>query len=108
MQLSWLAMEYGLSKRASFAVFSPYFLSYGQEAVLPAFITCDMQATVKMDECNIWVEVCNTRAKLFQLIIPMACDNLVIAQHCDTLRYTTIRKRGFQLQLQRCAPCDFV
>ena len=47
-------------------------------------------------------------AWLFERVIPMAFDNLAIAQHCDTLRYATTRRGGYQFQLQRFAPGDYV
>ena len=42
-QLPWLAMGYRFSKQASLSTFSPYFLLYGREPVLPATIQRDIQ-----------------------------------------------------------------
>ena len=48
-----------------------------------------------MDDPNMWIEVYNSRAQLFQPIMPMAFDNLAIAQHRGTLIYATIREGGY-------------
>jgi hypothetical protein len=108
LQLPWLAMGYRFSKQASLATFSPYFLLYGREPVLPTSIRHDTQPVVDMDDPDMWVEVCSRRATLFQRIMPMAFDNLAIAQHRDTLRYATIRGGGYRPQLRRFAPGDYV
>ena len=42
LQLPWLAMGYRFSKQASLASFSPYFLLYGREPVLPTSIRRDL------------------------------------------------------------------
>jgi hypothetical protein len=41
-------------------------------------------------------------------VMPMALENLSIAQHRDTLRYATIRGGGFRPQVQRFQPGDYV
>jgi hypothetical protein len=48
-----------------------------------------------MDDFNVWIEVCNTRTKLFQCIMPTVFNNLTIAQHLDTLQYATIKEGGY-------------
>ena len=40
--------------------------------------------------------------------MPMAFDNLALAQHRNTLRYATIRRGGYRPQLQRFALGDYV
>lgn len=61
-----------------------------------------------MDDSDIWTEVCKIRAQLFQRSMPMAFENLKIAQHRDTLRYATIRGGGYRPQLRRFLPGDYV
>ena len=61
-----------------------------------------------MDDPDTWAEVCKTRAQLFQRVMPMALENLAIAQHRDTLRYATIRGGGYRPQVRRFAPGDYV
>jgi hypothetical protein len=41
------------------------------------------------------------RAELFKRVMPMALENLSIAQHRDTLRYATIRRGGYRPQVRR-------
>ena len=48
------------------------------------------------------------RARLLKCTMPMAFDNLAIAQHRDTLRYAIIRRGGYRPQLRRFAPGDYV
>ena len=40
--------------------------------------------------------------------MPMALENLSIAQHRDTLRYATIRGGGYRPQVRRFTPGDYV
>ena len=107
-QLPWLAMGYCFSKQASLATFSPYFLLYGREPVIPGTIRREVQTVVNLDDPTTWIQVCEARAKLFRQAMPMAFDNLAIAQHRDTLRYATIRGRGYRPQLRRFAKGDYV
>jgi hypothetical protein len=48
------------------------------------------------------------RAKLFEKDIPVAFDNLLIAQHRDTLRYAHTRSGHFQSKLHRFEVSDLV
>lgn len=90
LQLPWLAMGYRFSRQASLASFSPYFLLYGREPDLPAAIRRDTSEVLTLDDPDIWVQACSQRAETFRHVMPMAFENLAIAQHRDTLRYATI------------------
>ena len=83
-------MGYRFSKQASLASFSPYMLLFGREPDLPMAIRRQINGVVQMDNPDVWVEVCSERAELFRHIMPMAFQNLAIAQHRDMLRYATI------------------
>jgi hypothetical protein len=61
-----------------------------------------------MDNPDMWALVNEQRAELFKRVMPMALENLSIAQHRDTLRYTTIRGGGYQPQVRRFQPGDYV
>ena len=61
-----------------------------------------------MDDPDTWIEVCNSRAELFKRAMPMALQNLAIAQHRDTLRYATIRGGGYRPQLRRFVAGNYV
>jgi hypothetical protein len=43
-----------------------------------------------MDNPDTWALVNEQRVELFKGVMPMALENLSIAQHRDTLRYATI------------------
>jgi hypothetical protein len=49
-----------------------------------------------MDNPDTWALVSEQRADLFKRVMPMALENLSIAQHRDTLRYATIRGGGYR------------
>jgi hypothetical protein len=49
-----------------------------------------------MDDPNMWAQVCEQRVDLYKKMMPMALENLCIAQHRDTMRYDTIRGGGYR------------
>jgi hypothetical protein len=49
-----------------------------------------------MDNPDTWALVNEQWAELFKRVMPMALENLSIAQHCDTLQYATIRGGGYR------------
>jgi hypothetical protein len=57
---------------------------------LPTAIRRKVSGVVQFDNPDVWIQVCAERAELFQRVMPMAFQNLAIAQHRDTLRYATI------------------
>jgi hypothetical protein len=65
-------------------------------------------AIINMDDLNVWIQACEQRATLFQHFMPMAMENLTIAQHRDKLRYATICGGGYQPQIQRFEPRNYV
>ena len=90
LQLLWLAMGYQFSRQASLASFSPYFLLYGREPNLRAAIRRDVDRVLHLDDPTMWMQACTKRAELFRWVMPMAFQNLAIAQHQDTLCYAII------------------
>ena len=48
-----------------------------------------------LDDPNIWVECLQKRAQIFQRAMPMAMENLSIAQHRDTLHYACIHSGAY-------------
>ena len=75
---------------------------------MPAAIRRDAASVVNLDDPDVWVKVCSERAQVFQRVMPMAFDNLAIAQHRDTLRYATIRGGGYRARIRRFHPGDYV
>jgi hypothetical protein len=49
-----------------------------------------------MDNPDTWALMSEQRAELIKRVMPMALENLSIAQHKDTLRYTTIQGGGYR------------
>ena len=83
IQSPWLAMGYRFTRQASLASFSPYFLLYGRDPDLPAAIRRESCEVVNLDDPDMWMRVCSQRAELFRRVMPMAFENLAIAQHRD-------------------------
>jgi len=85
--LLYIAMGYKMSKHASLSHFSPYFLLFGRHPIPPSSIIAQMDQVVDLDSPSTWARVIAKRAVLFKRVMPMAMENLSIAQHRDTLRY---------------------
>ncbi len=62
---------------------------------MPTTIRCESNEVVNFDDPEMWLRVCSQRAELFQRVMPVAFENLAIAQHKDTLQYATIRGGGY-------------
>jgi hypothetical protein len=88
-------MGYRFNHQASLASFSPYFLLYNRDPNLPTMIRHESSEVVNLDDPEIWLKVCSQRAELFRRIMPVAFENLAIAQHRDTLQYATIWGGGY-------------
>lgn len=101
-------MGYKFSKQASLASFSPYFLLFGREPDLPTSIRREAATVLNLDDPDVWARACEQRAELFKKVMPMAFENLAIAQHRDTLRYAIIRAGGYRPGVRRFNPGDYV
>ena len=108
LKLPWIAMSYRLSRQASLASYSPYQLLYGREPVLPSAVREKLNPVVDLDDPKIWAQVLQDRAEYFQRAMPMAMENLAIAQHRDRLRYARIRSGAYKPQLRRFRVGDYV
>ena len=91
-------MGYGFSRQASLVSYSPYQLFYGCEPILPSSNRGKLAPIVDLDDPNVWAQCLHDCAKFFQRAMPMAMENLAIAQHCDTLRYARIRSGAYRPQ----------
>ncbi len=87
LALPYIAMGYRMSKHASLFHFSPYFLLFGRHPIPPSSIATQMDQVVDLDSPTTWAKVIAERAALFMRAMPMAMENMSIAQHRDTLRY---------------------
>jgi hypothetical protein len=90
-------MRYRFNQQASLALFSPYFLLFSHHLELPTSIRHDVMVMVSLDDPFVWFQACEQRLDLFQCLMLMAMKKLAIAQHRDTLHYTTIHGGGYQL-----------
>jgi hypothetical protein len=82
---------------------------FGRHPVLPKAIQADADTVLaNMDNPDTWAPVSEQHTDLFKRVMPMALENLSIAQHRDTLRYVTIRGGGYRPQVRRFQPGDYV
>jgi hypothetical protein len=81
MALPYIAMGYRMSKHASLIHFFPYFLFFRRHPIPPSSIVAQMDQVVDLDSPATWAKVIIERATLFGKVMPMAMENLSIAQH---------------------------
>jgi hypothetical protein len=81
LALPYIAMGYRMSKHTSLSHFSPYFLLFGRHPIPPPSIVAQMDQVMDLDFPSIWAKVIAERAALFRRVMPMAMENLSIAQH---------------------------
>jgi hypothetical protein len=74
-------MGYRMSKHISSFHFSLYFLLFGKHPIPPSSVAAQMDQVVDMDSPTTWVRVIAGRVALFKRVMPMAMENLSIAQH---------------------------
>ena len=108
LKLPWIAMGYRFSRQASLLSFSPYQLLYNKELVLPSAVREKLHLVVDLDDPEVWAQILQDRAGYFQKAMPMASENLAIAQHRDTLCYARIRSGAYRPQLRRFKVGDYV
>jgi hypothetical protein len=85
LAIFYIAMGYMMSKHTSLYHFFPYFLFFGRHPIPPSSIVAQIDHVVDLDFPATWVKVIVERATLFKMVMPMAMENLSIAQHQDTL-----------------------
>jgi transposase InsO family protein len=96
LALPYIAMGYKMSKHASLSHFSPYFLLFARHPSPPSSIAVQMDQVVDLDSLTTWAKVIVERAALFRRVMPMAMENLSIAQHRDTLWYAHTRGDSYK------------
>jgi hypothetical protein len=100
MALPYIAMGYKMSKHTSLFHFSPYFLLLGNHPIPPSSIAAQMDQVVDLDSPTTWVRVIAKRAALFRRVMPMAMENLSIAQHRNSLRYAHTQGGSYKLKVR--------
>jgi hypothetical protein len=106
--LCWIATGYRMSRQRSLGGYSPYFLLFGRWPIVGASVRDVLQKVVDLDSPAEWARLINERAKVFEKHMPIAFNNLAVAQHCDMLRYTKTRSETFAPKLQRFVAGNFV
>jgi hypothetical protein len=66
--------------------YSPYFLLFGRHRIVGSRVRDIVAEPIDLDDALKCAAIMRERALLFRKIMPMAFDNLAIAQHRDTLR----------------------
>jgi len=87
LALPYITMGYRMSKHASLSHFSLYFLLFGRHPIPPFSIAVQMDQVVDLDSPSTWARVIVEKVVLFKRVMPVAMENLSIAQHQNTLRY---------------------
>jgi len=108
LALPYIGMGYRMSKHASLSHFTPYFLFFERHFIPPSSIAAQMDHVVNLDSPTTWVKVIAKRAALFKRVMPMAMENLSIAHHRDTLRYTHTRGGNYKPKVRQFDVDDFV
>jgi len=67
-----------------------------------------MDQIVDLDSSAIWARVIAKRVALFKRVMPMAMENLSIAQHRDTLWYAHTRSGSYKPKVKQFDAGDFV
>ena len=101
-------MGYHFSRQAFLSSFSPYQLLYGREPVLPSTMREKLHHVVDLDDPEVWAQTLQDWAEYFRKAMPMALENLAIAQHRDTLHYARTRSGVYRPQLWRFRVGDYV
>jgi predicted permease len=108
LALPYIAMGYRMSKYASLSHFSLYFLLFGRHLIPPSSITTQMDQVVDLDSPATWAKVIAKRVALFMRVMPMAMENLSIAQHQNTLRYAHTRGGSYKPKVRQFDVGDFM
>jgi hypothetical protein len=108
LALPSIAMGYKMSKHASLSHFFPYFLLFGKHPIPPSSIVAQMDQVVDLDSPTTWAKVIAERAALFRRVMPMAMENLSIAQHRDTLQYAHTQGGSYKPKVKQFDFGDFV
>lgn len=107
--LPYIALGYRESCQAALGSYSPYYLLFGRNAVLPNIVQHEFQEVLDWDtDVSACFRALTARGKLFQRVLPMAMNNLAIAQHRDQLRYAFTRGGSWKPKARKFQPGDFV
>ena len=66
---------------------------------MPSAVREKLHPVVDLDDPKVWAQTLHDRVEYFRRAMPIALENLAIAQHKDTLQYACIRSGAYWLQL---------
>jgi len=101
LTLLYIAMGYMMSKHASLSHFNPYFLFSRRHPIPPSSIAIQMDQFVDLNSPTTWARVIVERFVLFNRVMPMAMENLSIAQHRNTLWYAHTRGGSYKPKVRQ-------
>jgi hypothetical protein len=101
-------MGYKMSKHTYLSHLFFYFLLFEEHPIPPSSIVAQINQVVDLDSPATWVKVIAKMVALLRRVMPMAMENLSIAQHQDTLRYAHTWGGGYKLKVRRFDVGDFV
>ena len=104
LQLPWVMLVYNASTQQSTGLL-PYQLMHAVTPTVPPGVR---EQPLNLDDPEAAVADFLARASLVKHRTVMAGDNLLIAQHRDTLRYAKLRSGNYTPQLKRYLPGDYV
>ena len=105
--LFWVALGYRVSRQAALG-FSPYQLLYGSTPVVPPAIRERLEQPVELENVEQAATYYLQRARDLMANCVIAGENLRIAQHRDTLRYSQVRSGFYRPLTVKFEPGDFV
>jgi len=108
LALPYLAMGYMMPKHTSLFHFAPYNLLFGRHPIPPSSIAVQMDQVVDLESLAIWAKVIVERVLLFRKVMPMAMENLSIAQHRYTLWYAHTQGGSYKPKVRQFDIGDFV
>jgi transposase InsO family protein len=105
--LQWVALGYRCSICQATG-FSPYQLLYARQPVIPPATMERLECPLNFDNPTVAGTQLLQRVHLLRQSMPMAMDNIEIAQHRDTLRYARVRTGAYMPKLRKFDVGDFV
>jgi hypothetical protein len=96
-------MDYRMSRHASLGGFSPYYLLFLRHPIVGSWLWDLVTEPINLDlnSPETTARVLRDRALKLQEAMPITFNNLLIAQHCDILRYAHKRSGNYQPKLCR-------
>ena len=94
IELPWTLLGYRCSTQAATRM-SPYLLMYAREPVIPPNIMERMRRPIDMDNVEEAVRSLMERSALLATSVPVAFNNLLVAQQQNKLRYAQLRSGGY-------------